>query len=197
MRMRLVGRAARPHDLGEAHHGRGRRPVPADDAVGTVGGGGDRGDREPRRVRREDRRRWRDLVELAEHADLEVEPLRDGLDDDVRRRGVRERRRELEARQRGVGVGPGDLAPLHRALEAVAAGRDVLAGALERRRVEVDAHGRVPRGRRHLRDPAAHHARADHTDPEITHRHPSSPFVTGTGGAGRAPSRGRTTGGTR
>ena len=70
-------------------------------------------------------------VELAEHRDLQREPLRDRLDDEVGVRGLLERTGEREPRQRRVGLLAGQLAALdRRASKPVAAGRDVLTTAL-------------------------------------------------------------------
>ena len=122
----LLARLRRADDLGEAHHRRGRRPVPAHDPVGAVGGGGERGDREARCVRREDRGRRRDAVEVAEHAHLHLDALGDRLDHDVDVGGVVERVGEREPFERGVGVGARQLAALDGTVEAEAPGGHVL-----------------------------------------------------------------------
>ena len=78
------------HDLGEAHHHRRRRPVPADHQLRAAGDAGDLADREPRRVRRQDRARRRGGVEVAEHLLLQLELLGHRFDHDV---GLRRPRR--------------------------------------------------------------------------------------------------------
>src|SRR2546429_122249 len=70
-----------------------------------------------------------------------------------------------EARQRGVGLVTRDLAALDAPLQPVATRRDVLPTGVERTGVDVVADRLVPGRRRHLRDPAAHHARSEHADP--------------------------------
>ena len=80
---------------------------------------------------------------------------------------VVEVRREVEARESGVGVGAGKLAPLDGALEAVAAGRDPRAGLLEDVLRDVRAVDLVPRLREHLRHSASHHSRPDHCDAHL------------------------------
>ena len=54
--------------------------------------------------------RRREPVELAEHADLQLEPLGDGFDDEIGRGRRFERRRERDARQGGVGLLAGHFA---------------------------------------------------------------------------------------
>ena len=65
---------------------------------------------------------------------------------------------------RGVGVLARQLAALDAPLEPVAPGRDVLLAARECVGVDVVTDGLVPRGRRHLRDPRAHHSRSENSD---------------------------------
>ena len=116
-------------------------------------------------------------VEVAEHADLQVEPFRDGFDHDVGRRGRPSNDDENSRRaERGVGLVAGELAALDRALEAVPAGRDVLAGALERGGVEVEQTVGYPAVAVTWAIPLPMTPAPTTPIRQITHRHSSSPL---------------------
>ena len=144
--------------------------MPADHAIGPVRDRGERGDREPRRIGGEDRLRRGARVEVAEHLELEVEPLRHALDHDVAGDRLVERRRELEPRERGVGVGA------RRACRARPRARARSGPTRRSRRPRSSAFASMsvhfvadPRHGQRLGDAAAHHAGSDHAYAHVCH----------------------------
>ena len=97
----------RAHQLDQPLHGRGVEEVHADQPTRASGAHRELGDRERRRVRREDDVGAAHLVQLAEHARLELEVLGNGLDDEIgvgevgHRRGGGDPRRAARRRPPG------------------------------------------------------------------------------------------------
>ena len=111
----------------------------------------------------------RGAVEIAEHLDLQVEPFGHRLD----RRGRLPRPSsnvggERDADERGVGFGTRQLSPARPRVEPEAPVVTCCRPCVDAVGCDVVADGLVAGDRGHLRDPAAHHARAEHSDAHAT-----------------------------
>jgi hypothetical protein len=150
------------HDLDELHHVHRVEEVHADDAAGCAHGRGDLRDGERRRVRREQRALRRCAIDRGEHLALELDALRDCLDDAV---GIGARRGEIvdgrDASECGIAIGGGELSELDSLREVL--GHLVEAGLRSAGESIVEAHI----GAHHcsdVRDAVAHGSGSDDGD---------------------------------
>jgi hypothetical protein len=154
-------RALGHHHLEQLHHVHRVEEVGPDHPPRIGDGRRDRRDRQRARVRSEHAAGGGQGRDLGQEPLLEVEPLRDGLDHEVRAGG---RRREVSGRQ----AGERQVADLGRHLALgdalVEVGAHGRRGLGELTRVGVGQHHRHPRHGRHLGDAVPHRARADHAD---------------------------------
>ena len=152
-------------DLDQPHQRHRIEEVHAADALGVLALRRDRGDRERGGVRRDDGLGPDQLVELGEQRLLGVEPLDDGLDDDVGLADVLDVLRPRRCGRWRPSRPPAGTRPFsHQAVEHLG---DVVLGGLRGARLLVvgdDAHAALGGD---LHDAAAHGARADHADRHI------------------------------
>ena len=109
---------------------------------------------------------WRDLVQAPEELPLDIEILRNGLDDKVGRDEVLEIRGEGDARQHLGALDVGELAALHCTLRRAV---DRSATAFERVAIGLDGDDAIAVARAHLRDAGTHGAEANHSDSPDLH----------------------------
>ena len=154
---RLVGRRHRPHDFDQRHQRNRVEEVKTDEPVRAFRSGGHLDNREAGGVGGENRPCVAQGIQLLEQRVLQGDVLGDGLDHDVDRFQVRDGRRELQARERGVAICGLQLPFLDEFGERFL---DSRAPAVQELLRDVAHDGVVARGRRDLRDAAAHQSTA-------------------------------------
>ena len=163
---RIVGRELRAHDLDQRHQGGRVEEVHAHDSLGRRGRRCDLGDGQGRRIAREHRVGAADRLELREERPLGVELLDDRLDHEVAVGERVELRRRAQAGDCVVPLLVGALPLLDLAREEMpdptCGGLTELGRHLAADHVEARLHG-------DLRDPGAHRAEPDDTDPLHVH----------------------------
>ena len=167
---RLLARLRRHDDLRELHHRRGRRPVPADHAVGPVGRRRERGDRQARRVRREDRRRRARSRSRSRNTSI-FRSRRSGTASITRSVAAASSNDAVNV-MRASAASASSRVSFPRSTALSSPKRPVVTcsrACVERVGRDVVAQRLVARDRGHLRDPAAHDTGTEHSDP---HRDP-------------------------
>ena len=142
--------------------------MPHDHPVGAIGRRGERCEREARAVGGENRVRSGQAVEITEDPDLQVESLRDTLDDQIGRAdGFLEACREGEPSECRVGLGAVELAALDCAFEPISTARHPRAGLLDGIFVHIRAMDVVASLRQDLGDSTSHHPGSNYRDSHL------------------------------